>query len=340
MFSGPHYCDSFKILISDCSGGHGSSCGGGSIHAPLRKFSARDEDAGALVAVADAAAVNILAPQKVVILLDKAVVRPTKVYLEGKGWLDKSSRICPAVMPSPSSSEISEVDLDGDLCVAALLLPLPRTEDEDDDHGRLVSPVPNTMMAVPVTEEFHRQLLSSSNGSPIREDLKTVICSNRLMLQRQACVPSKKVAALEYAKARDFLEHCLESMRLSPANMVVYKRDIPRTFELVGDVLMVPEGSLTLPNWFSADTRVNIWRELCRCYSGSGVTRVAKKAKIDSGPKRESRVRLLFNAASSSSSSQQLLQVGQPEQTGEGSEGWVVVTENKISFGFDITRVM
>ena len=69
-----------------------------------------------------------------------------------------------------------------------------------------------------------------------------------------------------------------------------------------------------------------VFRSLAACF---GLKRVARKATIDSGPKRESRVRLLYPHPQ-----------GQPDTTGPEAPGWVTVSENRIRFGFDITRVM
>lgn len=55
---------------------------------------------------------------------------------------------------------------------------------------------------------------------------------------------------------------------------------------------------------------------------------MAKKARVDPGPKRESHIRLLLPCA------------GRPATTGPSAPGWVTVQENGIHFGFDITRVM
>jgi tRNA G37 N-methylase Trm5 len=112
-------------------------------------------------------------------------------------------------------------------------------------------------------------------------------------------------------------------------------------FEVVGDVLMLPESYLVGPEWeallglslqenVAVDSKTVSYRRkvletLARYF---GLERVARKAEIDSGPKRESRVRMLYPV------------VGMPETTGPNSPAWVTVTENRIKFGFDITRVM
>jgi hypothetical protein len=131
-------------------------------------------------------------------------------------------------------------------------------------------------------------------------------------------------------------------------------------FEIVGNVLMIPETFLLGLDWervFAllhrevlmeelaggssllsleaddgngpSDEAVTygsyVFRSLAACF---GLKRVARKATIDSGPKRESRVRLLYPHQ------------GQPDATGPEAAGWVTVVENRIRFGFDITRVM
>jgi hypothetical protein len=70
---------------------------------------------------------------------------------------------------------------------------------------------------------------------------------------------------------------------------------------------------------------LQLFGALAGCF---GLQRVARKAEIDSGPKRESKVRLLHPV------------VGMPATTGPGSDGWVTAFENKIGYNFDITRVM
>jgi len=95
---------------------------------------------------------------------------------------------------------------------------------------------------------------------------------------------------------------------------------------------MIPEDAFCVPPWSrdaigsdEGEMLLELWAGLAACF---GATRVARKAKIDSGPKRESRVRLL------------LPPVGLPETTGPETAGWVAVLENGIQFNFDITRVM
>lgn len=90
--------------------------------------------------------------------------------------------------------------------------------------------------------------------------------------------------------------------------------EIPSKYELVGDVLMIPESALQASGWQRED--LHIWAHLAACF---GLKRVARKAKVDAGAMRQSRVVMLWPP---------------------GADTWVKVVENGISFNFDITRIM
>ncbi len=83
-------------------------------------------------------------------------------------------------------------------------------------------------------------------------------------------------------------------------------RGLPSKFELVGDVLMLPEDSLTHTAWARAFAGYTSgeggvegassahWRALAAAF-GPGVKRVARRARVDTGPMRESHVELLLS---------------------------------------------
>ena len=57
--------------------------------------------------------------------------------------------------------------------------------------------------------------------------------------------------------------------------------------EVVGDIMLIPEDVFCLSPWDSenegsSEMRAELWLGLATCF---GVSRVARKAKIDSGPK-------------------------------------------------------
>eukprot|EP00596_Hydrurales_sp_CCMP1899_P002322 CAMPEP_0119039050 /NCGR_PEP_ID=MMETSP1177-20130426/8350_1 /TAXON_ID=2985 /ORGANISM="Ochromonas sp, Strain CCMP1899" /LENGTH=281 /DNA_ID=CAMNT_0007002461 /DNA_START=2709 /DNA_END=3551 /DNA_ORIENTATION=- len=145
-----------------------------------------------------------------------------------------------------------------------------------------------------------------------------------LQLGKQPVKVSKSIQASGYRKAGEYLESIRKQYRL-PLNA---SDNLPRKYELVGNVLMIPEDSMKGADWealLSSGNSVRIWTGLAACF---GVSKVARKARVDGGPKRESNVMLL------------LPPLGQPVETGPGSAGWVEVFENNISYGFDVTRVM
>ena len=171
---------------------------------------------------------------------------------------------------------------------------------------------------------------------------------------------------------------------------------VPRKFEIVGDVLMLPECSFTGRGWekifiaplsareseslaqegctahvntsteFDADGTEelselselsgdkikeieSLWKGLALCF-GPKIGRVARRAKVDCGPKRESAVVLLLPHAGRpplppllTAQTDEATLVGgstKLEQLLPALPSWVTVTENGVRFSFDITRIM
>ena len=73
-----------------------------------------------------------------------------------------------------------------------------------------------------------------------------------------------------------------------------------------------------------------LWTALLAAFPGA--RRLARLARIRSGPKRQSQVQLLFPAADPA--------VLEKEGGGPGSPGWVTVRENGLNYSFDMTHVM
>ena len=146
----------------------------------------------------------------------------------------------------------------------------------------------------------------------------------------QSCLINKVKAFSCQTKAIDFIESFVPSS-LVPS----IKNDIPKKFEYVGDVIMIPEGFLEDEFWNSVIDD-SFWLGLLNCFNfdsdGENRTRklysrIARHARIDPGLKRESRVRLLYPLLRNDSA-------------GPDGDGWTEVVENNITFGFDITKVM
>lgn len=107
------------------------------------------------------------------------------------------------------------------------------------------------------------------------------------------------------------------------------QRAIPDRFEFVGDVLLVPRDSFSEPHW--APFAQQMWAQVCASTTPA-FSRVARKAFIDPGEKRQSHVELLYV-------NPQLLAASPSARTRE-RPGWVEVRENGIVYGWDLTRVM
>ncbi|KAJ0409019.1 hypothetical protein ATCC90586_005203 [Pythium insidiosum] len=104
---------------------------------------------------------------------------------------------------------------------------------------------------------------------------------------------------------------------------------IPERYEFVGDVLLVPRDTFVEAAW--APFADAMWAAVCSA-STPRLSRVARKAFIDPGEKRQSHVELLYvdTAALAASTF-----THRPEVP-----GWVQVRENGITYGWDLTRVM
>lgn len=103
---------------------------------------------------------------------------------------------------------------------------------------------------------------------------------------------------------------------------------VPDKYEFIGDVLLVPRDAFLEPEWTAAGLAHEMWARVCASTTPP-FSRVARKAFIDAGEKRQSRVELLFVDT-------QAL----PSARAKETPGWVEVRENGIVYGWDLTRVM
>ncbi|CAN0050772.1 unnamed protein product [Ectocarpus fasciculatus] len=152
--------------------------------------------------------------------------------------------------------------------------------------------------------------------------------SGKLFLARQQNPAAKLDIVSGHRRAEENLLALCKTYNIDP-------QEIPKKFEMVGDILMIQEHCLLSPKWYqSFNNELHFWSTLAAWF---GLKRIARKARVDPGPKRESHVELLYVSPDFHST----------KKTGkrklcrnEKTDGWVVVSENNISFGFDITRVM
>lgn len=239
-----------------------------------------------------------------------------KNYLESLHWYDKTRRIA-----SPSPDDLSYV--------------LEITSNNDNVKGVSVSAISSRLInwkAIPVTKGFLDLLMKDSSVffnlvNVLHEEIPLYI------IDIQKIALSKVTSSSNHSKVISYLRQLIpEIMMHTSLNRNILNeelqtqllQDIPPKFEFVGDIIMIPENSLLMVEWgihFSFSDILQTILDIFNESQKSRYTRIARKAQIDPGPMRESRVKILH-----------------PNQP--NISGWVEVIENKIRYGFDITKVM
>jgi hypothetical protein len=120
---------------------------------------------------------------------------------------------------------------------------------------------------------------------------------------------NKALGVSAQTKATNYLNTFIQQWGSPPTAGKANDAEYPRKYEIVGDILVVPEDSFQGLFWEPMVEKIDevtvtdcrggsdsdcseapFWKGLARCF---GVEKVARKAKVDSGPKRESHVVLL-----------------------------------------------
>jgi tRNA wybutosine-synthesizing protein 3 len=148
-------------------------------------------------------------------------------------------------------------------------------------------------------------------------------------LSQEDVVPDEDSYANKFGKTSGFnrsevIKSIIKRVAQSHGISVDLISRIPDKFEYLSDVLMIPRDAFLESEWQPLMTE--IWRQVCETKGLQLMpTRVARKAYIDSGEKRQSHVELLYTS---------------PQMIPTRSKGWVEIRENGIIYGFDMTRVM
>ncbi|KAM6923427.1 tRNA wybutosine-synthesizing protein 2 homolog [Xenentodon cancila] len=90
------------------------------------------------------------------------------------------------------------------------------------------------------------------------------------------------------------------------------RRDLPRSFQRHGDLVLLPDNCFTLPLWKTMDGQ--LW---CSVARGLGAKRLAKMSRISRDGFRSPVVKMLL-----------------------GEHSWVIHVDNGISYEFDVTKCM
>jgi tRNA(Phe) wybutosine-synthesizing methylase Tyw3 len=287
-----------------------------------------------------------------VLFLPAQSVKAVKVLLEAKGWLDKSQSIAKVeeatLSACNSDADVVELPLEvAEVAEEVTAVQVP-TITAAQAATRLCGDV--SYMALPLFPALASELHSLGQHAPSTEvaallrGVHAATQQSTVLLGQYATRSSKRSQVNSAQKANELLL-ALAAKHHLPVSSKASSAELGCRYEVVGDVLMLPEHYLSGARWeavlgLTVDAEGNmtsttdaaavryrqqVFSALAGCF---GLSRVARKAEIDSGPRRESKVRLLHPT------------VGMPASTGPGAEGWVTVWENRIPYSFDITRVM
>lgn len=228
------------------------------------------------------------------ICVPKEKVKGLKIYLEQNNFLERSVRITVY-----TDSPLESLALEG-FSECTVSPPSISTAN---------------LMVVPITSTFE-QLLAVSNSTDISIALNRLLDTANVLFTTHLCPRTKSECLSRYSLVTSYIELFCKKYPQYAGSLNSRGGIIPLNggklkLETVGDVLMIPEDVLCISPWNEfvleqqhgqqQDSKNNVpllllqdlWLGLATCF---GVSRVARKAKIDSGPKRESRVRLLLPA--------------------------------------------
>eukprot|EP01039_Chlorochromonas_danica_P008263 gene8263-9112_t len=248
------------------------------------------------------------------LVVSKKAVKTVKTFLEKEGLIDKHIKIHP----------LGVHESRGDVII------------QKDDAFQ-----PGELMAVPLLTQFAVELSALADGEVERTPkgkkeeewgetfsfLKALPSS----IWIRKCT-QKEVKHSMKDKASEFLQRFVEQHNMPNS----YFFSLPKKYEVVGDILMIPEESFQEAAWKKVLANIDgrdFWLPLARCFN---LQRVALKKRIDSGPMRKSQVIMLYN--------DRTLLDGKTRcncaDNHDEDDGWVSVVENGIKFSFDICKVM
>ncbi|XP_038604025.1 tRNA wybutosine-synthesizing protein 2 homolog isoform X2 [Tachyglossus aculeatus] len=173
------------------------------------------------------------------------------------------------------------------------------------DKRHRVKKLPGDTVALPVVgETFTEQHL---------QELKMHVApeSTCLLARIQNPVLSKRAQLCSPAQKLRWAVRCLVEGRGVPWSAGL-ERDLPRSWQRHGDLLLVSEDCFRAPLW--EELGPELWETVA---SALGVRRVAKRGRVAPGGTRAPRVTLLL-----------------------GDDGWVEHVDNGIRYTFDVTQCM
>lgn len=247
MAFGPYYCPALRLRIP--SAGTTSTP-----DVPLAQSSELVSESHSRVALSSGKADS---GSNMVMLVPALKVKAVKTLLESRGALDKSKRITSA-----------EYSVDGALRVDLLTGALSKC-----DEASSASPA-DRLMAVPLSPECYATLVENEY-SELLDELRSCLEAEAVVMQSQSVRDSKAIASSCSKRAREYLESLVRRFDLA-----ALEHEIPGKYEMVGDVLMIPELALLSPEWVAVTrSGESVWKALAAMF---GLTRVARYAVLAS----------------------------------------------------------
>ena len=262
-------------------------------------------------------------------LIPKKHVKVMKTYLEKQQWLHKAFRI--TRMDPSSLKYIKYLDLRSGICKNRdnnLDINDTRMTTTEGEESNAYGFQTNGYMAIPLSTSFisravtHTEAFTDIELENLRSILQLEV--DEIMITRQKNLRNKAESVSKFKKAIQFIKFYIDTHPSSPSSSTSMLMLNTLKFEIVGDILVIPEDKLVEEIFCTAD----FWSQLAECFK---LYRVARKALIDKGPMRESRVHLLYQCSNNKNKNNDF---------NDGVNGWTTVVENGISFSFDITKVM
>ena len=268
-----------------------------------------------------------------VIFVQTKFAKSIKTLLEDHHMIDKNRRIASAQNDPFIQSQIihrfhsdtieTSCSNNEKIKLNNIILKEDSTQEEEDAYKAYAS--------VPVIESFFDRLQKWNLSR--HDDVQVLAIFNicdEIRIGYQNAKQNKLIEVSSHKKVKKFLDAFLTNHHMPSTSRSSY----PSRYEIIGDVLMIPEAAFMGPEWQSIftnnneNTKIELFHGIAQCFES--VSRITRKARIKSNGKRESQVEILWSSIQITSDT---------PVTGVGSIGWVTVLENGISFSFDITRL-
>ena len=298
--------------------------------------------------------------QNPTILISQHLLKKVKDQLESVGWLDKSRRISGI----SSSNELTtgiEVSLSNTSRIVITSIDLSSIFHEKFKLIPIRVNILNQLLTNQSNVNELFQLLDIADDNTLFNNnhiIKKTNIKSIFIFDQQKLVPSKTIVASNHLRASQYLQSLIPQitnlynsnnnnnesknndrvLEISTLEQQL-QEDLPNKFEFVDKVILIPEQSMMRAEWNIYIGFDTIWQHILDIFNESSAkkevthlkfNRIGRKAQIDSGPMRESKIRLLYSILASNESSNSMID----------NQGWVEVVENGIRYGFDITKVM